>query len=174
MSMDFVVRLSKRSFFLAACCLIFCSRLAFANPVTYTYNQDISGSFTVPSSLGDNFEGFVTPASFSFTDGSLTISSGESFAIDSFFVNTNGSGAITDWNILLVLVNEDVLETTCCVSGFAITLSDDSGVFTETNGTPGVWSADAVGTAEEPSSIFLLGAGLLGLGPFIRRALAMP
>ncbi|MFZ0335028.1 MAG: hypothetical protein WAN10_02725 [Candidatus Acidiferrales bacterium] len=173
--MNLIVRFSKWSLFLflAASCFAFSSRLAVATPVTYTYNQGISGSMTLSTGLADDFTGFVTPTSFSFTDGGLTITSAESLAISSFFVVTNGSGAITDWNILLVLSAADVIDSSCCVNGFALNLSDDSGVFAASNGTPGVWSTGN-SPVQEPSSIFLLGTGLLGLGPFIRRGLAMP
>jgi hypothetical protein len=175
MSMNLIVRFSKWSLFLflAASCFAFSSRPAVATPVTYTYNQGISGSMTLSAGLADGFAGFVTPTSFSFTDGGLTITSAESLAVSSFFVVTNGSGAITDWNILLVLSASDVIDSSCCVDGLALNLSDDGGLFAASSGTPGVWSTDN-SPVEEPSSIFLLGTGLLGLGPFVRRGLAMP
>jgi hypothetical protein len=63
--------------FLAAFCFAFSSRPAAATPVTYTYNQGISGSLTLSAGLADDFVGFVTPTSLSFADGGLTISSSE-------------------------------------------------------------------------------------------------
>ena len=173
--MTVIVRRSKWSLFLflASFCLAFGSRPAVATPVTYNYNQGVSGSLTLPSALADDFTGFVSPTSFSFTDGGLTISSAESPVISSFFVVTNGSGAITGWNILLVLSASDVIDSSCCVDGLALNLGDYGGVFAGGSGTPGVWSTSN-SPVQEPSSIFLLGTGLLGLGPFIRRGLAMP
>jgi hypothetical protein len=174
---NLIVRLSKSSLFLAVF-LLFCGKSAFATPVTYTYSGatctpacSISGSFTLSAALGDNFAGFINPSSFSFTDGSLTISSADALTINSFFVTTNASGTITGWNIILEVSPTDFIDASCCAGGFAVTVSQNGGSFAALSGNPGVWSqSSSTSTAPEPSSLFLLGTGLLGLGPFVRRA----
>ncbi|MGC1108058.1 MAG: hypothetical protein WA876_16130 [Candidatus Acidiferrales bacterium] len=172
--MNVVLRFSKWLLLLAACCFILCGSPAFATPVTYDYSSSgISGSVTVSAALGDNFLGFISPTAFSFMDGSLTITSSEILTVSSFFAVTNASGEIVDWNILLKLANGNVLETSCCVNDLAITVSNNGDISSQLSGSPGVWSVAST-PMEEPSSLMLLGTGLLGLVPLIRRSLATP
>jgi hypothetical protein len=119
--------------------------------------------------------GFITPATFSFTNGSLSFASTSSLALDSFFVVTNSAGAITSWNFLFDLTNGDVLETSCCFNNLALTVTNSNSISTQISAAAGIWTmTTASSPAPEPASLVLLGIGLIGLGPFIRRNLAKP
>jgi hypothetical protein len=71
---------------------------------TYTTSMSVTGSFTVANPLPNFFSGFITPTSFSFSDGRNTITNSNAGIIGTFFdVFTNGSGAIINWNISVTM-----------------------------------------------------------------------
>jgi hypothetical protein len=128
----------------------------------------------VSSALGNNFTGSIVPTSFSFTDGNLTISSGETLSpFSGFFVDTNSTGEITQWNIFLQLPNGDSLLST----DLGLLIADGSTIkdrwhdvdFAGNIRDAGTWSTP------EPSALLLLSISLAGLlavatlGPFLRR-----
>lgn len=126
-------------------------------------NCAISGSFTLDSALGDNFKGDIKPASFSFTDGSLIISSASKLPpLSFFFVDTNGSGAITQWDIFLQLKNGDTLLT----SNYGLLILDGVDVTGRWKGIDFAGNVRDAGTwssTPEPSALLLLGISLLGV-----------
>jgi hypothetical protein len=67
----------------------------------YTTLESVQGSFTLSSPLPPNLSGVtITPTSFSFSDGIVTITnSSVGLFINSFTVSTNSAGQITAWNI---------------------------------------------------------------------------
>lgn len=181
--------------FVSACFFAF-PRLAAADPVTYTYtgnpftvvncfslscNPALTGSFTVSSALGDNFSGFITPSSFSFTGGDVaTITNtscapstceGPQPAGESFWVATNASGAITQWGINLCSDNDclaDQINTSFEIFGTSggADFVANGAVFARNQNDPGTWTSATA--TPEPSSLLLLATGLLALGPLIR------
>jgi hypothetical protein len=79
-------------------------------PITGLTN--VSGYFTIPGALGgglvaDDITSAIT--SFSFGDGLQTISSASSLTAEDFVVNTNATGAITDWAIDLATTGGSIL-----------------------------------------------------------------
>jgi hypothetical protein len=154
-----------------------CTPLANAG-VIYTYTgldfiessgpfTFISGSFTVPTALGDNLSNvFITPASFTFADGVDTVTN--LTAHDAiFFVTTGGVGQITDW---LIGINESagpliqtlgpVSDLTNCCSEIVRNASSTIGA-ENPPGYNGSWtSADST---PEPAPFALMATGLLAL-----------
>ena len=130
------------------------------NPFTtvsgaYTTSDFVSGSLTFGSPIGANYSGNVVPISFSFTDGLQTINAG--CQICYFNVSTDANGVFTDWTVEVF-----------SVLGIIVTNSgSDQGIFVMDVGRnlhdPGSWTSAEVSPVPEPSTLALLGTGVLGV-----------
>jgi hypothetical protein len=129
----------------------------------------ISASLTLSQPLGDNFTGLVTATAFTISDGTnlLTQNTPGVTPIEFFFI-TGSSGAITSWNVDVATNSVELFTDTFgsntnsanCGEGADGTSNAAGGCAVTPLGAVGSWSGPATATPE-PSSVFLLGLGLL-------------
>lgn len=170
--------------------------VAGCSSISLTGTLDLSLSSSQLENL-DNFVIPASDiASFSFTDG-FDVSLNQNTAAFSFFeISSNAQGDITNWAIVVLSTAPapDAVTTgvSGIVSGHEVETFDISGSNLTFDCTPkrtppfdcqvteadggsagvgGAWSPQGTTTAPtpEPSSLFLLGSGLLAFGPFLRR-----
>jgi PEP-CTERM motif len=146
-----------------------------------TTNDFISGSITTTNPLGDNLDFvLINPVAFSFSDGVDTIDNANASAFDLIQISTNASGAIVDWHITLSTATGDVANDVMLINGgpnlagivpdgdtdtnFAAGSGRNSvsGVFTSAASVPAA-------VTPEPSTLALLGTGILGAAGMMRR-----
>lgn len=156
----------------------------FGSGVSCTGSCAITITMTLSAPLGDNLSGSdVTPLSFSITDGALssgaiTLNQNNAGSESAFSFSTNASGDITNWfvqvfapsspgQVVLELLTTSISEEpNDCAASYPF----GTGCLANNVYDPGTWTSESsTSTTPEPSSLLLLGTGLLGLGPFIRR-----
>jgi len=146
----------------------------------------VSGYFTVASPLGANMGTSGAPVditalvtSFSFSDGVMTYTNNTPGITDTIQVATDNFGAISFWDVFVEIPTGDAILS--CASYTAQCLGPGFGGFgdeTFDNGAVGLYVTPATGpggtwSVPEPSSIILLGSGLLGIVGIRRRKLSV-
>jgi hypothetical protein len=110
---------------------------------------------------------FVTPETFSFSDGLVKITNADATVADFGFISTNASGQIVGWNMEWLTATYSTFSSTnppgctgCSV--IDVTFNTDITIEAAVDNDPGTWVTTTTMTPE-PSSLLLLGTGLLGL-----------
>jgi PEP-CTERM motif len=140
----------------------------------FSTSDFISGSFTTTTPLADNLDLVsIHAVAFSFSDGVDTIDNADG---DDFIeISTNASGAIVDWDITLSTANDvmlihggpnlaGIVPDGDTDNNFAAGSGQNSvsGVFTSAASVPAA-------VTPEPSTLALLGTGILGAAGMMRR-----
>jgi hypothetical protein len=153
----------------------------------YTTNDFVTGSITLANPLASNLKlELVTPISFSLTAGPLTTtdtSTPYSFALA---FSTDASGNIIGWalytyNYLTPATPDGAIFVDAHLNSSNVLVGGDSASFntgTETDpayvggqsATPGTWTVSNTSAVPEPSTLFLMGTGAIGvIGSFRRQ-----
>jgi hypothetical protein len=165
-----------------AALLVVASPAAADTEYTYTGNQftfllgttcppecSVSGFFTLPSPIGDNVTGaFVTPTTFSFTDGLMTITQANATGFSFDHISTNSSGVIVGWNMEWTTASYKMFSGTNppgCTGCSVIDVTFNNAITIEgaVPNNPGSWTTTTTSVVPEPSSLALLATGLAGV-----------
>jgi len=143
------------------------------NPFTrvnppYTTSDFVTGTITLATPLGPNFNGDVSPIAYSFSDGVQTITTLPFPALFQFA--TGPTGNITQWLVAIRRTPGSFIDTRSDPEPFSGVF--DVGLFGgavgSNNGPPGAWSVPG-GVADTGSTVLLMSLTLMALGVAARR-----
>jgi hypothetical protein len=142
-------------------CNGYCDDYPTANILDFTFSSPVTGLSFIFNNEGDNagYNGDTTGTTFTAYDGSVIVFTGNLSDIEGALVSLPATDTITQ-----LVINNNCGRSSCNGGNWWY---DVSGLtFTDVSGTT---FTPASSPTPEPSSLLLLGTGLLSLGPFLRR-----
>lgn len=142
--------------------------------VPYTTSDRVTGSFTVATPLAANLSNYsFSPESFTFSDGVQTLTQAQYETVGTFAnFSTDANGNITQYGVLIFnQISQDLISLSNDSNGHADGAVGDVG--SAASSAAGSFSQQATvmpaAVTPEPSSILLLGSGMLGVVGMLRK-----